>query len=168
MFKTGEVISSADMNEYFTEIEDRINSLQTQVDALTAGGSCLWVSSGSDYYYSAGNVGIGTASPDTTLGVNGTIKAPVMMSKVFMVGVTGGTGDQSTNVTTAWEAFVGGISDQDNVGHARHRYWVYESGGYWRVHVNYENAAVVNVKVRVLFIRKELFSSTYSEGPAQM
>jgi len=66
-FKPGDVISSAQMNANFTEITNKVNAVSTQVDALTAGGSSLWVSSGTDYYYNSGNVGIGTSAPSSLL-----------------------------------------------------------------------------------------------------
>lgn len=114
----------------------------------------------------SGKVGIGTMTPATQLEVDGVITAPLMMSRVVTVGVLGGTGTVNTSVSTStYEAFIGGISDQANVSHARHRYWVYASGGSWYVNVNYEDGANVNVKVRLLFIRKEMFSSVQSELP---
>ena len=67
VFSTGEVISSSRMNTNFEQVGQRINSIETQVDALTAGGSSLWVSDGPDYYYNGGNVGIGTDAPGSLL-----------------------------------------------------------------------------------------------------
>jgi hypothetical protein len=167
IFKRGEVISSSQMNSNFAQVETRINAIQTQVDALVEGGGSLWSSSAPNIYYNGGNVGIGTSTPDTALEVDGIITAPLMMSRVFDVQMGGaGVADISTGVLSAeYEAFIGGIADQANVSHARHKYWIYEQGGYWRINLNYQNSAAPLVKVRVLFVRKELFSSTETADP---
>ena len=39
-----------------------------------SGGDCLWTASGSNIYYNAGNVGVGTSTPGTDLDVNGTAR----------------------------------------------------------------------------------------------
>ncbi len=56
-FGTGGVISATKFNENFTYIVDR-----------------LWEKTGSDLYYSAGKVGIGTTSPSAALDVSGDIR----------------------------------------------------------------------------------------------
>ena len=67
IFKTGEVISSSQMNENFSQIGTHVNALRTDVDALTVGGGSLWVSSGNDYYVLNKEVGIGTSTPSSLL-----------------------------------------------------------------------------------------------------
>jgi len=173
VFSTGEVISSSQMNTNFEQVGERINSVQTQVvavetqvDSLVASGGSLWSANAPHIYYDGGNVGIGTMTPATALEVDGIITAPLMMSRVVDVVVSNGTGTFDTSVSTStYEAFIGGISDQTNVSHARHRYWVYASGGSWEVYVNYENSANVSVNVRLLFIRKELFDGDVQSEP---
>ena len=158
VFKSGEVISASQMNANFAGLETRINELQDLVDDLVAGSGSLWVSSAPDIYYNGGDVGIGTATPASLLEVNGIITAPLMMTKDYNVSVNNGYGYASTSVPVSiWNAFVCGVYDITNVNVARRRYWVENSGGNWRVYVNYENNAAVNVNVRVLFVRKELF-----------
>lgn len=170
-FESGEVISSAQMNDNFSQIASRINALQTQVDALVSSSGTVWDTDSPYIYYNGGNVGIGTAAPAQKLHVagniqvTGTVYAPWMMSDVYTVKMSNGTGSLDTGVSAStWEAFIGGISDQSNVGHARHRYWIYESGGKWRLYVNYEDSAALNIKIRVLFIRSEMFSSVDHQG----
>ncbi len=170
-FESGEVISSAQMNDNFSQIASRINALQTQVDALVASSGTVWDTNSPHIYYNGGNVGIGITTPAQKLHVAGSIQAtgtayaPWMMSDVYSVNVTNGTGTLDTGVSASiWEAFIGGISDQANVGHARHRYWIYETSGQWRLYVNYENSANLDVKLRVLFIRREMFSAVDHQG----
>lgn len=166
VFSTGEVISSSQMNTNFEQTGERINAVQTQVNSLVASGGSVWSASAPHIYYDGGNVGIGTMTPATQLEVVGIITAPLMMSRVGTVSVSGGTGEWDTLVSsTTYEAFIGGISDQANVNHSRHTYWVYNDGNSWRVNVNYQDGATLTVKVRLLFIRKEMFSSVESQGP---
>ena len=158
VFKSGEVISASQMNANFAGLETRINALQDQVDDLVAGSGSLWISSSPDIYYTGGDVGIGTATPASLLEVDGIITAPMMMTRDYNVTVSGGAGYSSTSVSVStWNAFVCGVYDIANVSVARRRYWVENSGGNWRVYVNYENGANVTVQVKILFIRKDLF-----------
>ena len=50
-----------------------------QNGSLFPGGGSLWTESGSDIYFDAGNVGIGTASPEATLDVRGNIRVDQMI-----------------------------------------------------------------------------------------
>jgi hypothetical protein len=67
VFKSGEVISSSQMNANFTDIADSINALMSAVDGLSEGGGSLWVSSGTDYYVLGKEVGIGLTAPASLL-----------------------------------------------------------------------------------------------------
>jgi hypothetical protein len=67
VFKSGEVISSSQMNANFTDIADSISALMSAVDGLSEGGGSLWVSSGTDYYVLGKEVGIGLTAPASLL-----------------------------------------------------------------------------------------------------
>jgi hypothetical protein len=283
VFKSGEVISSSQMNANFADLQTRINEMQAQLDSLVdLSGESLWELNAGDYYYNGGDVGIGTDVPGARLEVesddgvtdgghilarvfrgrgvgedagvgigyyaggsnetggylraednlplmlgtmgaeqsltisntgnvgvgttapgqklhvngnvraarfedttssyyvdpasstsavlNGTIDAPLMMTKVYTVDLNDGYGTFNTGQSTStWFAFVGGISDAMNASVSRRRYWVYDVGsnGTWDIIVDYQASANVNVRVRVLFIKSELFrNSDGNVGPA--
>jgi hypothetical protein len=67
VFKSGEVISSSQMNTNFDQVADKINAIQSQVDSLVASGASLWELNAGDYYYNGGKVGIGTDAPISLL-----------------------------------------------------------------------------------------------------
>ncbi len=64
-FSSGGVVDATQMNTNFA-------SLKSAIEGIT---SSQWTSSGSNIYYNAGNVGIGTSSPVTKFEVNGSIFA---------------------------------------------------------------------------------------------
>lgn len=67
VFKSGEVISSSQMNANFEQVVDAITTLQIDVEGLVAGGDSLWVATPTDYYVLNKEVGIGTSAPSSLL-----------------------------------------------------------------------------------------------------
>ena len=68
-FKSGEVISSSQMNANFALLEDKVNELDGQVETLSGPDGVVWGSAelNPDCWYMGGNVGIGTSTPASLL-----------------------------------------------------------------------------------------------------
>ncbi len=86
----GKVYSKTDGYLYFKNS----SGLETNLIASASGSS--WVPTGSDIYYSEGNVGIGTPSPETSLH----LKSVAAASTILQWEVAGGTVDRK------WKVFV--------------------------------------------------------------
>ncbi|MDD2678049.1 MAG: hypothetical protein PHN95_01370, partial [Candidatus Pacebacteria bacterium] len=66
---------------YFDTTADEFKGYKsTGWDSIGGGGGGIWTQSGTNIYYSTGNVGIGTTVPGTSLEVNGKVKAPYFIT----------------------------------------------------------------------------------------
>ena len=108
----------------FNSTTQQLNSYTNTWSAVGGSGGGLWTASGSQLYYTSGNVGIGDTSPAAQLSVNGSISAPA--SSTLRLGATGSTAgvnnngsiyflDSSGVVRTRFDAATP-ISSQLNVG----------------------------------------------------
>ena len=79
---TGEVLKSADLNTTIASLQTAIQNIPNWTKAAN----------GTDAYYTAGNVGIGTSSPQTKLEVNGVISFRDTSGKVRNAGITSAAG----------------------------------------------------------------------------
>ncbi|NTV21962.1 MAG: DUF5011 domain-containing protein [Candidatus Yonathbacteria bacterium] len=80
-------------------------------DAFTTGGSGLWTVNGSNVYYNAGNVGIGTTAPSQALSVSGTLGIIETGTTPQYYSIFQG-GDQAGNITYTLPTAVGGAGQQ--------------------------------------------------------
>ncbi len=91
---------------------------------LTGIPGTLWETSGSDIYYNAGNVGIGTSTPSSRLHVGGDVNA----RNITLNGNTSGGVDAYTSTTTIWPqnaAVYGAATNMDSHGYLGGAYGAY-------------------------------------------